>query len=254
MKNGHPVLMLTGLLLLIGLACAASGGNTTTPSIAVTQVITMPANRSPTAAAPATVIPTATRIPAFFIEEFGTDFNVSHWQEFTLGKGSPSQLVVRQEDDHLLFDLGSDDLYVYYMYKPYTYRDTSTRLNARNLGRNNNNISLVCRMHDEASKWYEFSVTNSGLWTLFAFDQIYHILGRGGIDFLRQGSEENEYQMVCKGDEIRLLVNGQELKTIQDTRFRFQDGYAGFNISSMKGYSVLPITVQVNRFEISLPE
>lgn len=253
MKNRHPVLGLTGLLLLIGLACAA-GGNTTTPSIAVTQAITMPPNASAMPEAPVTVVPTATKIPAFFTEEFGADFDESHWQGFTLGKGSSSQLAIRQEEDHLLFDLGSDDLYVYFMYKPYTYRDTSIKLNAQNLGRNNNNISLVCRMHDEAGKWYEFSVTNSGLWTLFAFDQIYHILGSGGIDFLRQGREENEYQMVCKGDKIQLLVNGQEIRTIQDTRFGFKEGYAGFNISSMEGYSVLPITVQVNRFEIALPE
>lgn len=254
MTNKRPVLGLTGLLLFIGLACAASAENTTPPSPAVTQVITMPANLSASAEAPATVLPTATRIPAFFAEEFGPDFDASHWQEFTLGKGSSSQLVIRQEEDHLLFDLGSDDLYVYYMYKPYTYKSTALKLHAQNLGRNNNNISLVCHMHDESSKWYEFSVTSSGLWTLFAFDQIYHILGSGGIDFLRQGSEENEYQMVCKGDQIQLLVNGQEIRTIQDTRFGFQEGYVGFNISSMKGYSKLPITVQVNRFEISLPE
>jgi hypothetical protein len=60
--------------------------------------------------------------------------------------------------------------------------------------------------------------------------------------------------MVCKDDEIQLFVNGQEIKTIQDTRFGFQEGYAGFNISSIQGYSVLPITVQVNRFVIALPE
>lgn len=253
MKNRNPVVLWTGLLLLIGLACAASGGNTSTPSIAVTQTLTMPANGSPSVAAPATAIPTATKIPAFFSEEFGAQFDASHWQDFTLGKGDSSQLVIRHEEDHLLFDLGSDDLYVYYMYKPYTYKNTLLTLNAQNLGRNNNNVSLVCRMHDE-SKWYEFSVTSSGLWTLFAFDQIYHILGTGGIDFLRQGNEENEYQMICKDDEIRLSVNGREIRTINDTRFGFQEGYAGFNISSIQGYSVLPIRVQVNRFVIGLPE
>lgn len=253
MKNRHPVLLWTGMLLLIGLACAASGGNTNTPSIAVTQMITMSPNGSPSFETPATVIPTATKIPAFFTEEFGADFDAAHWQQFTLGKGSPSQLVVQQEDGHLLFDIGSDDLYVYYMYKPYTYRNTSIKLNAQNLGRNNNNVSLVCRMHDE-SKWYEFSVTNSGLWTLFAFDQIYHILGSGGTNLLRPEREENEYGMVCQDDKIQLFINGQEIKTVQDTRFGFQEGYAGFNISSVQGYSVLPITVQVNRFEIALPE
>lgn len=254
MKNKHPVVFSTGLLLLVSLACAASGGNTGTPSIAVTQTLTMQANESSPVAPPATLIPTATRIPAFFTEEFGAAFDASHWQQFTLGKGSSAQLVVRQEEDHLLFDLGSEDLYVYYMYKRYTYRNTSITLNAQNLGRNNNNISLVCRMHDESSKWYEFSVTSSGLWTLFAFDQIYHILGSGGTNLLRQEREENEYQMICKDDQIQLFVNGQELRTIQDTRFGFQEGYAGFNISSIEGYSVLPITVQVNRIVIALPQ
>lgn len=253
MKNRQPVLLWTGMLLLIGLACAASGGNANTPTIAVTQMLTAPANGSPSIE-PVTAVPTATKIPAFFIEEFGPDFDVNHWQQFTLGSGSPSQLVIQQEDDYLLFDLGSDDLYVYYMYKPYTYKNTKITLNAQNLGRNNNNISLICRMHDEGRKWYEFSVTSSGLWTLFAFDQIYHILGSGGTNLLAQGREENEYQMSCKDDQIQLFINGQEVRTINDTRFGFQEGYAGFNISSIKDYSVLPITVQVNRFEITLPE
>lgn len=254
MQNRHPVYLWTGMLLLIGLACAASGGNANTPSIVVTQTTTQP-TRGPSTPGPSmAVVPTATKIPAFFIEEFGADFDADHWQQFTLGKGSVSQLDVRQEQNHLLFDLGSDDLYVYYMYTPYTYRNTSLKLNAQNLGRNNNNISLVCRMHDEASKWYEFSVTSSGLWTLFAFDQIYHILGSGGTNLLRQDGEDNEYQMICKGNEIQLLINGQEIRAIQDSRFGFQEGYTGFNISSIQDYSVLPITVQVNRFEVALPE
>jgi hypothetical protein len=253
MKGFHPLLLLAATLLAIGLACSALGGDSNTPLSTATQEVLIPIDTPQPTIPLATVAVTPTKKPAFFVEEFDPGYAENDWQRFVLGKGSTESLVVRQEDDHLLFDLGAEDLYVYYMYTPYTYRNVSIKLNAQNRGRNNNNISLVCHMHDNGSKWYEFSVTNSGLWSLYAMDRIYHFMDGGGANALRQGMEENEYQMVCSGDEITLLVNGERLKTVKATKYIFTEGYVGFNISSLKGYSVLPITVEVNSFEIDIP-
>ncbi len=56
----------------------------------------------------------------FYTEEFEAAYNPDNWSYFTLGTGSDKDLVIQQEDDHLLFDLGDKNLYVYYMYDPYT--------------------------------------------------------------------------------------------------------------------------------------
>jgi serine protease Do len=187
---------------------------------------------------------------AFFTEEFEADYNPDNWQYFTLGNGSDSDLVIEQEDDHLLFDLGDEDLYVYFMYTPYVYEDVSLTLNAENRGRNNNNVSLVCRMNEDGSQWYEFSVESGGVWYLYAVDGKYNILDNGGTNALKQGKEVNEYRMDCSGDEITLYINGTELKTVKDTTYSFNEGAVGFNISSL---NVLPITVEANWFDITQP-
>jgi S1-C subfamily serine protease len=187
----------------------------------------------------------------FYTEEFDANFNSDNWEYLTLGSGSDKNLVIQQEEDHLKFDLGDKDLYVYFMYKPYTYQDVSLTLNAENRGRNNNNVSLVCRMSDDKTQWYEFSVESGGVWYLYAYDHgKYNILNNGGTTALKQGKDVNEYKMDCVGNEITMYINGTELKTVKDTTYGYDKGQVGFNISSL---NVLPITVNVNWFDIAQP-
>ena len=187
----------------------------------------------------------------FFTEEFEADYNPDNWTYFTLGKGSDSDLVIQQEDDHLLFDLGDEDLYVYFMYNPYLYENVSLTLNAENRGRNNNNVSLICRMNEEGTEWYEFSVESGGVWYLYAYSNgEYKILDNGGTNALKQGREVNEYRMDCVSNEISMYINGNEIKNVTDNTYGYNEGYVGFNISSL---NVLPITVETNWFDIAQP-
>ncbi len=265
MKPVQPVFFLTAFLLLVGLACATISGGGTAPTEAPLPAPTQePVQIIPTATepepeptqVPATEAPSATQTeeaPAaseFFREEFDSQDALANWDSFSLGSGEDRNLVIEQEGDHLLFDLGDKNLYVYYMYKPHEYDDVSIRLNAENRGRNNNNVSLVCRMNSEGTQWYEFSVESGGLWYLYAVDKKYNIVANGGTNALKQGREVNEYAMTCKGDEIALFVNGEEIRSVSDKTYGFNRGLVGFNISSL---NVLPITVEVNWFEISQP-
>ncbi|HEX5944188.1 MAG TPA: hypothetical protein VFY66_18040, partial [Anaerolineales bacterium] len=172
------------------------------------------------------------------------------WQYFIVGDGDDDNLVIEQRDDYLYFDLGAEDLYVYYMYAPYIYDNVSLTMNALNQGRNNNNVSLVCRMNSEGTQWYEFSVESGGLWYLYAVDDKYNVIANGGTNALEQGRAVNEYAMTCQGDEITLSINDQEIRSVRDNTYGFGSGLVGFNISSL---NVLPITVEVNWFEISQP-
>lgn len=262
MKAFRPVLFLAIVLMLVGLACSAvtGGGDTPEPPVVTeepVQVTEAPVTESPTEEAteePTEVVVETEAAPEsrdFFVEEFDSDFIDDDWQMFTLGSGDEDNLVIEPEDDYMVFDLGDEDLYVYYMYAPYTYGDVSLRMSAQNRGRNNNNVSLICRMNDDGTQWYEFSVESGGLWFLYAVDGGYNRIGNGGVSSLRQGKEVNEYRMDCVGEEITLYVNDTKLSTVKDSKYFFNEGFVGFNISSL---NVLPITVEVNWFEIAVPE
>ena len=191
MKPLQPVFFITALVLLVGLACSALGGGGTPPTqpppptqepVQILPTATEPEpepTEPPATEAPATeAAPPTEDAPAtseFFTEEFDSEDALANWDSFSLGSGEDNNLVIQQEDDHLLFDLGDEDLYVYYMYTPYEYEDVSIKLNAENRGRNNNNVSLVCRMNSEGTQWYEFSVESGGLWYLYAVDDKYNV-------------------------------------------------------------------------------
>ena len=263
MKTLRPLFFFSSVLMIVGLACSALGGGTpaqpTQPQQPVEQP-TQPPAPPPTDVPPPTEAPVATATSApeqpvsaaeFFKEEFDAKSALDNWDHFTLGSGEDTDLVIEQEDDHVLFDLGAEDLYVYYMYLPHEYGNVSLTMNAQNRGRNNNNVSLVCRMNSDQTNWYEFSVESGGLWYLYAMDSgKYKIIDNGGTNALKQGKEVNEYQMVCDDNKITLFVNGSKVKTVTDTRYGFSDGMVGFNISSL---NVLPITVEVNWFEVKEP-
>lgn len=263
MKSFRPLAIFVLFLMVVSMACSAvtgTGGDTPaqnqptevkvsepTDSPPPMEVSTeMPADQ-PDDVPPPTQAPTTSR---FFLEEFESGFIEDNWEFFTLGTGEDTNLVIEQEDDHLLFDLGDKDLYVYYLYVADEYDDVSLKLNAENRGRNNNNVSIICRFDADAAEWYEFSVESGGLWYLYAFQDGYNRLDNGGTNALRQGKEVNEYGLICDGDKITLSVNGEILKTVTDNKYNLGGGLVGFNISSL---NVLPITVEANWFEISEP-
>lgn len=262
MKSFRPLILFAAFVLLIGLACSALGGGSDTPSQPqqeppvqvqpTDEPVQAPTEAPPEPTEPPTPEPTEepAAVSKYFREEFDSSDVLVNWDDFSLGSGDDTNLKIEQEDDHLLFDLGDEDLYVYYMYTAQTYDDVTLSLNAENRGRNNNNVSLVCRMNEDLTQWYEFSVENGGLWYLYGVDDSYNIMDNGGTNALKQGREVNEYQMICDGKEITLFVNGTKIKTVTDNTYGFNEGYAGFNISSL---NVLPITVEVNWFEISEP-
>ncbi|HSG41787.1 MAG TPA: hypothetical protein VLA72_01415 [Anaerolineales bacterium] len=270
MKNFRPLIFFVILLLIVGMACNAVTGDGGDAPQSQPDEPPAPAQQDPEPDAPPPTeepapeptepaqdptepAPELTEAPVvskFFVEEFESGFLEANWDFFTLGDGEESNLVIEQEDDHLLFDLGDENLYVYYLYIGDVYDDVDIKLNAENRGRNNNNVSLICDFDADAGEWYEFSVESGGLWYLYAFQGGYNVIDNGGTNALKQGKEVNEYGMTCDGNEITMTVNGDTIKTVTDNTYNLGEGLVGFNISSL---NVLPITVEVNWFEISEP-
>jgi hypothetical protein len=256
------ILFFLSTLLLASLACATlSGGDA--PSVLPVENTSAPIENQPVSTNTSAPVLEPTRTPAptntplppvqeFFTEEFEDENYVDQWYYFTTGPGADNDddLEIFQEGDGLTLDLGALDLYLYYIYDPKTYGDVSLTMVAENLGRNNNNVSLVCRMDYDDAQWYEFSVESGGIWFLYAYDEGYNTLDSGGTNDLKQGKAINEYGMSCEGDTITMYINGNKIKSYPDRIYGFSEGQVGFNISSL---NVLPITVNVKSFDIANP-
>ncbi len=165
----RPFLFFVFFVLIVSLACSAlSGGDTSdpqpqteAPSIQLPQATEPSIQLPPPTAESQPLQPTSAPVDVpqdFFKEEFSTNTNLGNWSYFTMGEGSKddSKLSVESRDDGLLFDLGTLDLYVYYLYEAQLfYKDTTVTLVAENQGVYNNNVSLVCRLNYDKGLWYE---------------------------------------------------------------------------------------------------
>jgi hypothetical protein len=258
MKNFRPLFLFVALLLLVGMACSVLSGGGNAPSQPEQpsqpqqpqQVDTQaPAQTEAPTEAPAPTDPPAAS-EKYFTEEFDQD---PAWDYF-LTAGDKDKITVKFEDSLAKFDLEGTDIYAYYLYEAQEYDDVRIDMRAENRGRNNNNVSLVCRATTKG--WYEFSTEGGGLWYLYGVtindkkEPVYNRIDKGGTQALKQGKEVNDYGMSCKGDEITLYINDKKIKTITSTNYDFPSGYVGFNISSL---NVTPIILNVDWFKISEP-
>jgi hypothetical protein len=262
MKNFRPLILFVVFMLVIGLACNA--GSTDTPAqpaqpqadpIQPEPIQPEPTQPEPTEPpAPEPTEAPATQAPVeqekYFTEEFDQD---PGWDYF-LTAGDEDKITVEFEDSLMKFDLQDTGIYAYYIYEDQEYDDVRIDVRAENRGKNNNNVSLICRASVEG--WYEFSTEGGGLWYLYAVtindqnEAVYNRIDNGGAQPLKQGKEVNEFGMICDGDEITLIVNDKELKKITDNEYALSGSYVGFNISSL---NVTPIIVHVDWFKISEP-
>ena len=164
---------------------------------------------------------------------FRTEFIVEldNWSEFgTEGY----EEVVQTEIAGGKFKFLVNDIYTYfyYIYDLLDVQDVRLEVEATNLGRNNNNVSLICRQSDQG--WYEFNVSNNGLWWINRFDPIaefsYVELDSGGSLDINMGQKTNVYSAICAGDQLTLIVNGVEISTVTDEIL--PGGKIGFSVSS----------------------
>ncbi len=184
---------------------------------------------------------------AFFTEYF--DGDLGNWS-YLVNYGDENGVGLSATSGGLNVLLTSTDTSVYVFYDPYVYTDVILEIQAENLGRNNNNISLVCRYDENRETWYEFSIANSGLYDIYAYDGGYNTIFSGGSNLIKQGRETNVYTIGCIGDTLSLFINGQEVRTVRDTTYRFKEGQVGLNLTS---FNVTPIEVDFNYFTIAQP-
>jgi hypothetical protein len=253
MKTLRPLFLLTAMLLVVSLACGLSGGgDTPPPPVQQPEEPQAPVQQAdpPTDAPPPPTEEPVQSQSMYFTEEFDQD---PGWDYF-LTFGDEEKISVEFDNSLMIFDLEDVSIYAYFLYPGQEYDDVRIDIRAENRGKNNNNVSLICRASTEG--WYEFSTEGGGLWYLYAVTinednkAVYTRLGNGGAQSLKQGKEVNEYGMLCEDREITMFVNGKELTTVKDSKYDFRSGQVGFNISSL---NVTPIIVEVDWFKVSEP-
>jgi Domain of Unknown Function (DUF1080) len=263
MKAFRPFFVIVAFVLMVGLACAFGGGGgaqsqptqekptAQQPKDEPTQAETKPTEEA--TPSDATDEPISTDAQDFFTETF--DGNIDNYTYFNTGKGDEDKMSVKTKDGSLIFDLKDNNLWIYVTYNPFTYKDVALEVTADNRGKNNNNISLFCRYNKEEG-WYEFNIANSGLYQILAYDATgavakgYNRIADGASKFVKQGKDVNTYGATCSDDKLTLTINGNEVKTIKDTKYKFREGKVGFGVSS---FDVTPILVNIDTFTISEP-
>jgi len=260
-----PFLALAGLILSVGLACSTS----TTPTVAPTNpppVVVQPTEAQPvqvkptqakpvqvppTEVPPATEVPTV-EAPAFFTDHF--DGDLSNWK-YWIFSGDENKLTISNDNSRIITQLDDPKLAVYFFYDPYIYTDVALELVAENRGVNSNNINLVCRYSEEG--WYEFTVQNDGLYSIWAYDEIggsgYNQLYSGGSTAIKQGKDVNDIQVICSGTTLALYINGAETRSIEEKRFKLRDGQIGFGVNISASNPVTPVKVEFDSITIAQP-
>jgi S1-C subfamily serine protease len=181
---------------------------------------------------------------------YSTDFDggLGDWLYF-LTNGSDDGFVAQTVNSNLKFQIDQQNTWVYFYNDAVSMADVRVDTVASNLGRNNNNVSLLCRYSDAG--WYEFNIANNGEYTILYFDSSindYRLLFSGGSTLIKMGKDVNEYTAVCNGDKLTLGINGVEVRTVTDKNLK--SGYAGLSVSS---FNVTPIDVEFDYFILSVP-
>ncbi len=190
----------------------------------------------------------------FYTENFDGDisnYSYFEWHEKYNSEATDNNIVPATKDGYLVFDLQTQNKWVYVTYDAYTYTDVRLDLKADNRGKNNNNVSLICRYGDEG--WYELNIANNGLYSVLAFvnaDNRYYTIFDGGSNLIKSGKGVNDYTFICQGDELTVGINGTAIKTVKETKHQLREGQVGFGVSS---FDVTPILVEVDSFGISQP-
>lgn len=272
MPTIKPIILIISFFILVSLACGLSGQSdpTATPvAIIATDEIPEPVTEepAPTFTAVPTDIPQATATEqtsptqevvneepegeplAYYVEEFDS-YNPS-WSYFLMS-GDENKMDLYTEDGYLVFDLQGEDQYVYVLYDEYYYPEVQIDVLAENRGKNTNNVSLICNYSDSEG-WYEFNISNGGLYDILVYSEIdgeYIRLANGGSTNVVTGRAENLYTAICQGNQLALYINGNLEREYTDNKYNLQEGQVGVSVSS---FNVLPILVNIDYFSISLP-
>lgn len=202
----------------------------------------------------ATEVPAPSTDGAFYTEEF--DGDLAAWEAF-MANGSASQVEFGLDGGSLFVSLSQeeDKIPYFYLVNPENeYSSVQLEATTTNYGNNTNGVSLVCNYN--GTNWYEFTVSNAGLYSINYYDPAatstlgYIQLAGGGSSAIKTGKAANTYRAVCNGNELALYINDTQVKTITDTIYNLAGGRIGIGVSSPQ---TLPVDVSFEYLTVGEP-
>jgi hypothetical protein len=202
----------------------------------------------------ATEAPSSSDLEPFYTEEF--DQELETWSNF-MTTGTDNQVETFVDSGSLFVSLSPDEDKIprYYLVdNNFEYSSVQLEVTTTNHGNNANGVSLICNYNDV--NWYEFIVSNSGLYTIYAYDPTavvsrgYVPLANGGSPAIKSGQSTNTYTAVCNGNELSLFINGNLEITFDETQYNLASGRIGIGASSPQ---MLPVNVSFESLTVSEP-
>lgn len=222
------VLVLLILSLTVLLACSLGGGNEEEP-VAEIPTLAPPPTEAPTVAPPPTEAPPLPEEQP--VEEqpvapaggplVGSD---ATWVQ-VVAAGDSSKEFGTQIGDGFMIDLPSAETYSYAFVDGAEFGDVYVEVDVETVLADNNGIALVCRQSDDG--WYELRIhtrgPDTGSYQMFRYDPA--LLSRNQVPYvnlLNNLTKVNTPDIVngvlkfntigfsCKGEELRVFINGVE--------------------------------------------
>ncbi len=220
-----------------------------------------------TAIAPTQIPPTATFVPeptstplppGTILEEFGTGFHYPNedWSEsFDAARVSVKHnYTITGENDYLKFSFSDPETYLYTFNNNVLPADIAMETSYLNIDTQSSEASVLCRV-DQAtrSRWYEFRIVHfekAGVIYYFERKEVYGDqytkLSYVKLPVELYKDRENRLEGRCQGNTLSLILNGQEVTSVQDNKIQ-TGGLVGLGGISHKK---VPMTISFNYLNV----
>jgi len=219
--------ILTVCVLLVAsvVLVACGGGQQSENSVSLTAIAeTQQADSSISTDIPATpetgLMSGAASCPDTFTEEFDASPDCWAMTPMVVTTRDADKINVSALNGKLVFDLGGKETYAYVFYQGGTYDKVVLQTTAMNNEVSDNGIALVCYANEKG--WYEFRISNSGLFAVYRYDAAlngtgsspyYELTSGGTVKILNGAEKSNTFVAICNGTDLGLIINDEEIWT-----------------------------------------
>lgn len=200
-----------------------------------------------------TLIPTVTQAP---LPESGdllyeTDFSdfQQNWWMVTRDDENTYDVVPRSSGLYVELPDSNDWFYAYTLVE-YGESDVVIEANVELVGGTNYTyIVLFCRSSTAGE--YAFSLDTGGFWLISKLDfdaGKLEVLDRGGSTAIKAAKAENSVAVLCQGDNLSFMINGEIVGSVQDSQF--DSGEVGIGVET---YDVAHTEVMFKNLRVYLP-
>jgi hypothetical protein len=266
MKKSFVLFILIQFILT---SCSTKQSLPIEPTIDINVLVATMMSLTMTAIAPTRVVstetpfpvPTATLLPAGTLnEEFSENFiypNPDYWSNPFDASLVPHSYKVSNEQGYLKYEFSDPDTYLYTFFE----KEMPANINIETSYLTNTQsaeASIVCRVDPVTRlKWYEFRIIHferAGVIYYFERKDVYHNpyqrLAYVILPVELYKDKENRLEARCIGNKLSLILNGQEVISVEDTKLG-NSGLIGLGGVSHKS---LPLAIYYNYLKSSSPQ